>query len=92
MTSGEIRKLKAAAQKLDPVAHVGKAGLTEAVLPGIEQALADRELIKVRFDHDREERDALAGKVAEATGSALIWQVGKVAVFYRPKPKAAPAA
>jgi RNA-binding protein YhbY len=27
----------------------------------------------------------LAGKIAEATGAALIMQVGKVAVYYRPK-------
>jgi RNA-binding protein YhbY len=42
-------------------------------------------LIKIRFDRDRNERDVLAGKVAEATGAALIMQVGKVAVYYRQK-------
>ena len=40
-------------------------------------------MIKIRFDHDRDERDVLAGKIAEATGAALIMQVGKVAVYYR---------
>jgi RNA-binding protein len=88
LTNPELRKLKAAAQRLEPVGRVGKAGLTEAVLAGIEQALAARELIKIRFDHDRDERDAWAGQVAKATGAALIMQVGKVAVFYRPKPPA----
>lgn len=86
LTNPEIRRLKAEAQHLEPVVRVGKGGLTGAVLQTIEQALTARELIKIRFDHDREERDALAGKVAEATGAALITQVGKVAVFYRPKP------
>jgi RNA-binding protein len=88
MTNAEIRKLKAEAQRLEPVAYVGKSRLTAAVLQSIEQALLARELIKIRFDHDRDERDVLAGKVAEATGAALIKQVGKVAVFYRPKPSA----
>jgi RNA-binding protein YhbY len=59
--------------------------LTAAVLQSIEQALRARELIKIRFDHDRDERDVLAGKVAESTGATLIMQVGKVAVYYRQK-------
>lgn len=87
LTNQEKRKLKAEAQHLEPVARVGKAGLTPAVLASIEQVLTSRQLIKVRFDHDRDERDVLAGEVAQSTGAELIWQVGKVAVFYRPKPE-----
>ena len=82
----ELRKLKAAAQRLEPVLRVGKGGLTDALLLSVEQALRAQELIKIRFDHDRDERDLLAGKVAEATGAALIMQVGKVAVYYWPRP------
>jgi RNA-binding protein len=87
LTNRELREFKGRAQLLQPVARVGKSGLTTAVLASIEQALAARELIKVRFDAERDERDILAGNLAAATGAALIWQVGKVAVFYRPKPK-----
>ena len=86
LTNQEKRKLKAEAQHLEPVVRVGKAGLTPAVLASAEQALTARELIKSRFDQDRDERDLLAGKVAEATGAVLIMQVGKVAVYFRPKP------
>jgi len=86
LTNPEIRKLKAKGQLLEPIVRIGKAGLTPAVLQATEQALLSRELIKIRFDHERDERDELAGKIVEATGAALIMQVGKVAVFYRPKP------
>jgi len=86
LTNPEIRKLKAEAQHLEPVVHVGKGGLTPQVLATIEQALASRELIKIRFNHERDERDVFAAQVAATTRSALIMQVGKVAVFYRPKP------
>ena len=85
LTNAEIRKLKAEAQHLEPVVRVGKSGLTPTVVQSIEQALAARALIKVRFDHDRNERDVLAGTVASTTGAALIMQVGKVAIYYRPK-------
>jgi len=83
LSSAEIRKLKARAQHLDPVVRVGKSGLTGVVLRAIEQALAGRELIKIRCDHERDERNALVGKIAEHTGAVLIMQVGKVAVFHR---------
>ena len=86
LANPEIRKLKAKGQLLEPIVRVGKGGLTPAVLQATEQALTSRELIKIRFDHERDERDALAGKIVEATGAALIMHVGKVAVFYRPKP------
>jgi len=85
LTNQEKRKLKAEAQHLEPVVRVGKGGLTPTVLASVEQALTARKLIKIRFDHERDERDVLAEKIAEATGAALIWQIGKVAVFYRPK-------
>jgi RNA-binding protein len=86
LTNPEIRKLKAEAQRLEPVGRIGKSGLTPAVLQSIEQALTAQGLIKIRFDHDRDERDLLAQKTAEATGAEVIMQVGKVAVFYRAKP------
>jgi RNA-binding protein len=85
LTSQEKRELKAKAHHLEPVVRIGKGGLTTTVLASIEQALRARQLIKVRFDHDRDERDVLALEVAEATRSELIWQIGKVAVFYRQK-------
>jgi len=88
LTNPETRKLKAEAQRLEPVVYVGKNGLTATVLQSIDVALRARELIKIRFDHDRDERDVLAGKIAEVTGATLIMQVGKVAVYYRPKPPA----
>ena len=86
MTNSELRKLKAAAQHLEPIVRVGKAGLTGPVLQSIEQALIARQLIKVRFEKERDERDALASQIATDTGAELIMQVGKVAVFYRPVP------
>jgi RNA-binding protein len=76
---------------LEPVVRIGKNGLTVAVLQSIQQALTAHGLIKIRFDHDRDERDLLAQQTAEATGAALIMQVGKVAVYYRAKPAEPPS-
>jgi RNA-binding protein len=87
----KLRELKAQGQLLPPVVHVGKLGLTPAVLAETDRALSSRELIKIRFEHDRDERAQLAEQIVAATGARLVQQVGKVAVFYRPKPPAATA-
>lgn len=86
LSNAELRPLKARAQHLDPVVRIGKGGLSESVQRALDQALNSHELVKVRMDHDRDERDVLVAQILELTGAAKVMQVGKVAVFYRPKP------
>jgi RNA-binding protein len=86
LTNPQIRKLKILAQRLDPVVHVGKAGVTDAFVASVVQALADHELIKVKFAAFKESRKPLAAEIAARTGSELIWIVGHVAVFYLAHP------
>ena len=86
LSNPQIRKLKALAQRLEPILHVGKSGLTDAFLASVEQALADHELIKIKFAAFKEQRKSLAAEIAARTQSVLVWVVGHVAVFYRPQP------
>lgn len=79
--------LKARAHTLEPLVHVGHAGLTAAVVAEVDRSLGAHELIKVRVPvPDREERDALCAALAEQTGAALVGRVGKVLVLWRPRP------
>lgn len=79
----ELRELKARAQKLDPILHVGKHGLSDSFLESVDRALNDHELIKIKFAAFKEEKKTLAPRIAEKTGSQLIMRVGNVAVYYR---------
>jgi RNA-binding protein len=88
MTSAQRRELKAAAQRLEPIVHVGKQGLTPALIHGVHQALDGRELIKIKFRDFKDERETLAAAVASQTGSEVVQIIGHVAVLYRPKPEA----
>jgi RNA-binding protein len=83
LSNPQLRKLKVLAQKLDPVLHLGKAGLTDAFLASVEQALNDHELIKIKFAAFKEERKSLAAEMAARTQSELVWIVGHVTVLYR---------
>ncbi|MET0387913.1 MAG: YhbY family RNA-binding protein [Polyangiales bacterium] len=82
----EARELRAKAHALEPLVHVGHAGVTEAVALAVRAALRDHELIKVRL-HEPEDKRGMATQLAEATRSALCGLVGHTVILYRPRPK-----
>jgi RNA-binding protein len=78
--------LRGRAHALEPVTHVGTAGVTDAVLAAVDQALAAHELIKVRL-HEPEDKKADAGALAAGTGAVLCGLVGHTVILYRPHPE-----
>jgi len=84
LRGADRRHLRSLAHHLEPCVHVGKAGLTAAVVASIDQSLAAHELVKVKFVDFKEEKKALAAEIAERTGSALAGLIGHNAIFYRP--------
>jgi putative YhbY family RNA-binding protein len=87
LTPGERRALRARAHHLQPVVTVGEAGPTPAVLHEIDVSLKSHELIKIRMHQsDRRARAACAGDISAALGAAIVQHIGKIAVFFRPRP------
>jgi RNA-binding protein len=79
---------RADAHHLDPVVMVGNDGLTPAVKKEIDAALKAHGLIKVRVQgDDRLERERIYGEIADELHAAQIQHIGKLLVFWRPKPK-----
>ena len=91
LTNPQIRKFKAAAQLLEPMLKVGKAGLSEGFVKTVSDTLAQHELVKIKFADFKEQKKELAPQLAEKTGSHLIMRVGNVMVLHRPKPVSASA-
>ena len=83
LSSRQTSQLRSLAQRLDPILHLGKAGVTDAFLASVEQALNDHELIKIKFTAFKKEKESLASEMAARTNSELIWIVGHVALLYR---------
>lgn len=79
--------LRGLAHHLQPVVHIGKAGLTPQVLAAIELALEHHELIKIRFLEHKDEKRPLSQDIAQTLHSALIGMVGHVGTFYRQHPE-----
>ncbi|MEW6161040.1 MAG: YhbY family RNA-binding protein [Verrucomicrobiota bacterium] len=86
MTSAQRKKLKSVAQRLEATVRIGKQGLSPSLLESVDQALAARELVKVKFTEFKEEKKALAPLLAEKTSSELVTLVGNVAVLFRQNP------
>ncbi len=86
LTNAQIRRFKAAAQLLEPMLKVGKAGLSEGFVATVSQALNQHELVKIKFAEFKEQKKELAPLLAEKTGSHLVMRVGNVMVLHRPKP------
>lgn len=83
----ERLRLKARAHHLQPVVLLGANGLTPAVLREIDRALTAHELIKVRVPgDDRAAREAIYAQVADDLSAACVAAIGKLAIFYRPRP------
>lgn len=83
LTSKQRARLSSLANGLDPVVHLGKAGPAEGVSEALDRALADHELIKLRFVDFKGERKELARELAEKAGAELVRVIGHVAIMYR---------
>ncbi|HSI13119.1 MAG TPA: YhbY family RNA-binding protein [Chthoniobacter sp.] len=88
MTNAEKRDLKARAQRLEPVVKLGHGGMSDAFIRSMDEALTVHGLVKMKFADHKEEKKELVPQIAERTSSAIVMQVGNVAVFFRPKPEA----
>ncbi len=92
LNNSQIRKFKSAAQLLEPILKVGKAGLSEGFIKSVDAALSQHELVKIKFADFKEQKKELAPLLAEKTSSHLIMRVGNVMVLHRPKPATEAAA
>lgn len=90
LTSAERKRLKARAQHLEPMLKVGKQGLSEAFIAGVDEALRSHDLIKVKFAEFKDQKKELAPLLAEKSNSHLVTLVGHVAVLYRPPSSGVP--
>ncbi|HEU4631462.1 MAG TPA: ribosome assembly RNA-binding protein YhbY [Gemmatimonadaceae bacterium] len=88
LTGREKAELRAEAHHLPAVVHVGKEGLSPALVQSLDDALRTRELVKVQLGRSVDEKaKALAGKIAERVGAEIIQVIGKTITLYRHNPE-----
>ena len=88
LTGKQRRYLRGLANQLKATVYLGKDGLSDAVQHAVEEAYANRELIKVRLEKSCPVERHEAGRLlAEATESHLVQVLGHTLVLYRPDPE-----
>jgi RNA-binding protein len=89
MPSSKLRQaLRGHGHKLSPIVHIGKGGLSPAVIKQVEQSLVDHELVKMKVDADSpDDRFAVAESVAALPGVNIVQIVGHAILIYKRHPR-----
>lgn len=83
LTKQQIKHLRALAHPLNFVLQTGDKGLTEAVQDEIRIALKAHELIKVKLNADRDERDAMIETIEAIQKCEVVQYIGKTVVLFK---------
>ena len=89
LSSSQRAALRRLAHHIKPAVHVGKGGITPALLQTMEEAFANAELLKVKVlegapDTPREAAQALAD---QTDGVIVVQVMGRIATLYRRHPE-----
>ncbi len=83
LTSSDMRKLKQMSHTNGAYVIIGKNGLTDEVLKQLDKELEYHELVKVRCNKFKEQREEFAQHLKDVTKSTLIAVTGSVILLYR---------
>jgi len=75
--------LRKEAHTLKPVVMIGKNGITPELIAAVDAALADHELIKIKYQDFKEDRRALTGALSDSVKAIVISVIGNIAILYR---------
>ena len=88
LTSKQRAKLRSIISNEQPVAQVGKEGLSYACLEGIEKVLKARELIKISvLQNCDSDTKTIANEISENLKCDVVAVIGKKIVLYKYNPK-----
>lgn len=88
LTSKQRAFLRSMANGIEPIFHVGKAGVTPELTEAVDAALEARELVKANIlDNCLTDIREAAQIIAERTHSDVVQVIGNRFVLYRPAKK-----
>lgn len=89
LTSSQRAHLRSLAHGQDPLVHIGKEGLTDAVEQSVAEAFNTRELVTIRVldNAPRDVRDIAEEVAAALEDVQVVRTIGGTALLYRPYPE-----
>jgi RNA-binding protein len=83
LTGKQKAYLKKLIHASKPVVMIGGKGVSEQVIKTINEELALKELIKIKFVEFQEEKKELFPQIAEQVGAIAIDLIGNMGILYR---------
>lgn len=85
LKGSQKKYLRGLAHNLNPSAFIGHKGVTESLIQEIDQALDATELIKIKFNDfkEKDQKNDLTARIADATDSQVAGMIGHVAILFR---------
>ena len=84
ITSKQRAKLRGIANNIDTIFQVGKSGIIDTLVAQIDDALAAREIVKVKvLENAPISARVAAGEVAEKIGCDIVQVIGTKFVLYK---------
>ena len=88
LTGHQKRHLRALAHHRPIAVTIGTAGLSDAVIAELEQALSHHELVKIKMPAAaKSAKSDLLHAACKHTGAAAVQLIGRVGIAYRPADK-----
>ena len=88
LTGRQRKYLRGLAHSLKPIVLIGQMGLTDAVAKALDDALNTHELVKIKFNEDKDKafKRRTIGYLEKTTGAVAVGMIGHTSIFYRPHP------
>jgi len=83
MNTAHIKKLKALAHHLKPSVNIGKDGLSDGVVQSILEILETHELIKIKFQKNKDSKNIISNDIVSQTKSTKISIIGNTLIIYK---------
>ena len=84
ITSKQRSKLRSIASGIEPITQLGKQGVNQAFIEGLDSAIEKRELIKVTvLENSGKEPKEVGFIIAEELNAEFVCATGRKLVFYR---------
>jgi RNA-binding protein len=85
LTSQQKQELKKQAHHLKPMIQIGKNGVNPQQIEQIKIALQNHQLIKIKFNNKKTQKEQLTQKITSQIESELINLIGNTIIIYKEK-------
>ena len=83
LNTKQRKQLKALSHHIKPKINIGKDGLTEGVILSIKDYIEKKELIKIKFSQNKENKEDLSLLICEKINCNQVSIVGNSLIIYK---------